>query len=264
MIILLSAAVNGFGASLLWVGSGSYVAQCSTNENRSRFYSTFWFLYMWSQIVGNLLGAFVLGAFSSVVFFVLMSIISFLGASTFLLLTRPLKSSELLQNVTDEDYGSEEQGEICDYREGIRSTMRLFLSGRMMRLNLFIIFSGSVVATYCGFLVPSISNVVEKRDPHCETDETLKRSLLCMVPLGIAECIGCLVIGKIVDTFGKRRAIMMVLGVNLATVTLTVIVQSFDKCYWCWFFVCFGWGILDSTDNTLIMIILAAEFDSNT
>ena len=53
---------------------------------------------MASQIVGNLLGAFVLGSFNKVVFFVMMSIISFLGALTFLFLKKPIQQYELLSD----------------------------------------------------------------------------------------------------------------------------------------------------------------------
>ena len=48
------------------------------------------------------------------------------------------------------------------------------------------------------------------------------------------------------------------------TVALTIYVHSLEKYDWTWFVVCFCWGILDSTDNTLILIILGSEFTQKT
>ena len=187
--MIFSAGINGLGSSLLWVGQSTYISQCASEENKGRFYGTFWFLFMWSQIVGNLLGAYVLSSFSKVMFFVLMSIISLLGTSTFLLLTRPLKHYELLSETSAEENGqmneqlTDEQQEERQMFAGILSTIRLLASGKMMRLNLFFIFSGLVVATYCGFLVPTISSAIGSNE---KSNEKLKKCLLCMAALGVA------------------------------------------------------------------------------
>ena len=61
MIMLLSGGMNGFGASILWVGQGKYIASCANDANKGRFFSLFWFIFMMAFIVGNLIGAFVIG-----------------------------------------------------------------------------------------------------------------------------------------------------------------------------------------------------------
>ena len=133
-----------------------------------------------------------------------------------------------------------------------------------MRMNLFFIYSGFVLASYGGFLVPTISDAVVDSDPGVSDDEKLKKSLLCLIALGVAECFGGLLLGKIVDRFGSRPGLFFVLAVNIVTVGLTVYVHSVRHYDWRWFLVCFCWGILDSSHNTLINTILAFEFTSKT
>ena len=60
-IILLSAGVNGFGAAVLWVSQGKYISQCAIAQNKGIFNGIFWAFYMSSNVLGNLMGAFVLG-----------------------------------------------------------------------------------------------------------------------------------------------------------------------------------------------------------
>jgi hypothetical protein len=62
LIVYLSAAVNGFGASILWVAEGQYISRCANEKNKGFFNSTFWAIFMSSNIVGYLMSAFVMVA----------------------------------------------------------------------------------------------------------------------------------------------------------------------------------------------------------
>jgi MFS family permease len=59
-LILVSAGINGFGAALLWVASGNYIAECATDSNKGLFNSIFWCFLMFSSIIGNLMAAYVI------------------------------------------------------------------------------------------------------------------------------------------------------------------------------------------------------------
>ena len=41
-VILFAAAVNGFGASILWVAEGRYIAHCANDSNKGTFNGIFW------------------------------------------------------------------------------------------------------------------------------------------------------------------------------------------------------------------------------
>ena len=88
-IMILAAILNGFGASILWVGQGIYVSRCCNTENSGLYFGLFWSLLMFSQIFGNLMAAFVIDLFSQTVMFSVMAFFSFFGVWSFLFLRKP-------------------------------------------------------------------------------------------------------------------------------------------------------------------------------
>jgi len=47
-VILVAAAINGFGASILWVAQGKYISECADEKNKGLFNSVFWAFFMTS------------------------------------------------------------------------------------------------------------------------------------------------------------------------------------------------------------------------
>jgi hypothetical protein len=88
-LILTAAAINGFGASILWVAGLKYLSECANDDNKGTYNSIFWGFFMCSQVVGNLMGAFLLVSFSEVLFFVVLSGFCALAALLFLTLKTP-------------------------------------------------------------------------------------------------------------------------------------------------------------------------------
>ena len=86
---IVAAAINGFGASILWVAQGKYIALCANDQNKGMFNGIFWAFYMSSQVFGNLMGAFVLGSLTKFTFYCVMSGLCIGASSIFLLLTKP-------------------------------------------------------------------------------------------------------------------------------------------------------------------------------
>ena len=97
---LFSAAVNGFGAGVLWVAQGKFVGECATDTNKGFFFGYFWAFFMSSQILGNLIAALILGRLAQSTYYVVMSIAAFSGTAIFLLLRQPIKG---LENIVDID-----------------------------------------------------------------------------------------------------------------------------------------------------------------
>lgn len=59
-LILITAAINGFGAGILWVAEGKYISDCANDSNKGYFNGFFFMFYMSYAIVGNLCSAFVI------------------------------------------------------------------------------------------------------------------------------------------------------------------------------------------------------------
>ena len=93
VLSLFSAAVNGFGAGVLWVAQGKYVGECANDTNKGFFFGYFWAFFMASQVLGNLIAALILGPLSQSTYYIVMTIAAFSGTSIFLFLRKPLKSS---------------------------------------------------------------------------------------------------------------------------------------------------------------------------
>ena len=94
VIVYVAAVLNGFGASIIWLAQGKYVAQCASDSNKELFFWVFNAILMCSYIVGCLMSAFVIGAVKNLSeFFSIMTIISVLALIFFLLLPK----STLLQ-----------------------------------------------------------------------------------------------------------------------------------------------------------------------
>ena len=96
---LFSAAVNGFGAGVLWVAQGKFVGECATDTNKGFFFGYFWAFFMSSQILGNLIAALILGRLAQSTYYVVMSIAAFSGTAIFLLLRQPLKGLEYIVDI---------------------------------------------------------------------------------------------------------------------------------------------------------------------
>ena len=46
--LLLTAAINGAGAGILWTAQGKFISECACEENKGFFNSYFWAIFMGS------------------------------------------------------------------------------------------------------------------------------------------------------------------------------------------------------------------------
>ena len=91
VLIYVTAVLNGFGASILWLAQGKYVAFCASDSNKGLFNGTFWAIFMSSNIVGYLMSAFVIGAVNNLsVFYMVMTVVCICSSLFFLLLRNPV------------------------------------------------------------------------------------------------------------------------------------------------------------------------------
>lgn len=81
---LIFSCINGFGSSLLWVGQGIYLTECSDEKSKGLYFAILQAFAMSSQLIGNLLSAFLLGKTDKLTYFTVMGSIAF-GASVYLM-----------------------------------------------------------------------------------------------------------------------------------------------------------------------------------
>ena len=131
-VILIAAAINGFGASILWVAQGKYISICANEENKGMFNGIFWAFFMSSQVFGNLMGAFVLANLTYFTFYCVMTALCVGASFFFLLLTKP-------QSHDDQDEKNSEAEEQTSVSQDIKETWDLLISKRMLCLMPLII-----------------------------------------------------------------------------------------------------------------------------
>ena len=88
--MIFSGLLLGFGGSLIWIGQGKYITDWSVPENKGLYFGLFYWIYMSSQVIGNLISAFILDIFSQLVYFSIMSGFAIFGFISFLFLSIPL------------------------------------------------------------------------------------------------------------------------------------------------------------------------------
>ncbi len=101
VLILLTAALNGFGAGILWVSQSAYVTSCATPDTKGFYFSYFFIIFMISQIVGNLVAAFLLRYQGQALYYWVMATLSACGCCMFWALKAP----------RDTDHGSISNGD---------------------------------------------------------------------------------------------------------------------------------------------------------
>ena len=89
VLILVTAALNGFGAGLLWVAQSAYVTSCATASTKGFYFSYFFVIFMVSQIVGNLVAAFLLRYQGQALYYLVMAVLSASGCCMFWVLKAP-------------------------------------------------------------------------------------------------------------------------------------------------------------------------------
>jgi hypothetical protein len=46
ILLILTAAINGAGAGILWVSQGKFISECACDENKGFYNSYFWAIFM--------------------------------------------------------------------------------------------------------------------------------------------------------------------------------------------------------------------------
>jgi len=96
--LILTAALCGFGSSLLWTAQGKYISECATSETQGLFFAIFGSFFMSSMIVGTLLGSYVISNLPLTYFFKLLTVICAVGTLFFLILPLPIKEDNFVNS----------------------------------------------------------------------------------------------------------------------------------------------------------------------
>jgi Major Facilitator Superfamily. len=129
---IVTASYLGFCAGLLWLSQSSYVDDCTNPTNTGFLNGLFWSLCQTSQILGSLIGAFVLGNTNHFVFYLLMCCMAGVAIILFIFLpsVRPKQISS---------------AEVLPVKESISKFIDTFKDKRMQPIFPVMFFTGIII-----------------------------------------------------------------------------------------------------------------------
>lgn len=83
-----------------------------------------------------------------------------------------------------------------------------------------------------------------------------------MVAFGIGEVVGSIIVGIIIDKIGSKKTSIVNILIILILINVTAVSVYSEKYDWMTFFMCFLWGLQDSSLNIHTFQILGFEFIS--
>ena len=87
-------------------------------------------------------------------------------------------------------------------------------------------------------------------------------AMFAMIALGVGEILGALLSGRVIDKYGKKAGVLLVLITMAIGFLFLFLVVIFYKFSVLTFFMTFFWGLYDSSLNNMCNCIYGFEFDS--
>jgi len=256
LLIYLAAIINGFGASILWLAEGKYIANCATDSNKGLFNGTFWAIFMSANIVGYLMSAFVLGKVNNLsVFFAIMTLLCICASLFFLLLNKPAPHPESKPSIE-----SKAEPSIA---QSVAETWKMLKSKRMVPLLPVYLTCGYSVALFGSLFIPYMTFHMEGLGYTDKHEERL--ALLAMVAFGVGEISGSLLFGRIMDKTSVRTTSFCIIAAFIVAMSCVISFNMFEYFnMWHATIMTFSWGIYDSGNSTFVMSINGFQFESKT
>ena len=164
LIINVAAVINGFGAGVLWVGAGKYLARIANDQNKGQYNSIFWSFFMTSQIVGSIMGSFILNGTDPFTFYCVMTSLC-VGASLFFLLLRPVSATSERTDAESQAHTSNGEEQQKPVKEEIIATAKLLIDTRMLLgLQPLIMQSAINIAIFSSIFVNMFKETMDQSD----------------------------------------------------------------------------------------------------
>lgn len=240
-LLYFASALQGLGASFMWVGHGRYITENSNSGTISRNSGIFWAIYQLSLVTGNLS---VYCIFTSKTYdkptrklmFIILTILSIIGTLILATLRKPLKrtltSEEICDNKEIEKKSTKEiESKRCKNQalilgwERMRRFLCLIITPQMIMLIVTFMYSGLVLAFYSGVYSSSFGFTVKMGEMR------KKYVSLVGICLGIGEVTAGIICGPLASIMKIRsRWLVLVIGfIAHAFSYLTIFLNLPDK-----------------------------------
>jgi MFS family permease len=94
--LMLGASIaTGVGEGMAQPAASKYITDCTTEDTKGFYFAFFWSFYMGSQVLGNLLAAYVLGYFDQRLYVIIISAIGALATALLFFMKNPFVQTSL-------------------------------------------------------------------------------------------------------------------------------------------------------------------------
>ena len=284
--MIMVAGIAGFGASVLWVAQGLYVAECANVNNKGKVISRFWAFFQSSGIIGNLLASLIykdygpdglfeimmgILIFSSILYFFVREPEKFLdetGKEPKLIEFIELNQSDFSQRLLDEkdiqneplqsqtqNINTKRIVSIVKNNENIWSrTVAFSLQQRFkVFIPLFLISSYSM----CMY-ISLLSIYTEKSVIDLPWEHRIEKVGYVLFALGLFVVLSGQVFNYLCDK-DRVLAVKVMYGANFMAFLMITIAYLTEE-YWFFLLAAIFFGISDSGSQTVMRVLLSIKF----
>lgn len=216
-LLYFASALQGLGASLMWVGHGRYITENSNSETIARNSGIFWAIYQLSLVIGNLS---VYCLFTTKTYdkqtrrlmFSILTVLAIIGTLILATLRKPY--TRTLREICEKNLKEKNETIRNNKRqtlivawERMRRFLCLIATRQMLMLIVIFMYSGLVLAFYSGVYTASFGFTVKMGELR------KKYAGLVGICLGIGEVTAGIICGPLASTIKIRsRWLILVIG----------------------------------------------------
>ncbi|KAL4492406.1 hypothetical protein ABPG72_005541 [Tetrahymena utriculariae] len=249
-IVLFGSSLCGFSASLIWIAQGGYIDSIGqdTPSKKGTFSGIFWAITQGSQIIGNILGTFILQYLQNIQYFFIMTGLGIAASLLFFFLPS-------VKKVENKDI-------IVPIMTQIKNVFKLMIHAKTRYVLFVMMLSGIILTFYSGFLSTLVDNSIA-REPNQSDDDfnkvVSKKLSFTLICLGCFEVVSGLISGRLGDKFNVFKlatfgTLICFLGVLLSFLGL------FTDNYFVCFIIASVWGFSDCYFQTVIQTLINKLF----
>lgn len=240
---MVSSAITGLGASLLWTAQASFLTKNSTKETLGRNSGIFFGFYQLNHLLGNIIASKIMNS-SPVhekgqrILFITFTVISCIASLSFIAL-RPIPRTDDMIDPPLYHFKTVKR---------LLATLKLLCEKKFLMLILIIAYNGIFQAFMAGSF----------------TKEVGKSSLnTVMVLFGIAGAIGSFAFGKIIDVLGRKPILIASSVLVLSGSLLCLLPKSFlRENSLIYYIIALMFGLGDSSCFTVLYATVGNLFSS--
>ena len=242
---IIGSMLNGLTAPILWLSANRYVTACTNEDNKGKYFGIFWCFISATQILGNLMSAFVITHFGQQTFY-------FVATGCVLLASLLCSMAPYVPKYSQEDLNEK-------FIQKAKKIIALGFSPVMRVLLPFLFLSGMTVAIQNGFEFQIIVGSIEGKS---KEEQNYWTAIIFMVQ-GFFAVIASYLFGKLIDKTEHKNRVMQLSNFIFTLAIVFSILAYYRNSLELSYFMGTFWGMGYSSSHAVANVIVAKDFDGS-